>query len=81
MLNSIADRTNKLFGLDKDLVLKELLHGSDYDRKTRAWSKWAMGEARVSGTPAMRVNGVTVNGGTNLSASELSALLQKLVQN
>ena len=75
----IAQRTNVLFGLNTEDVLKELAHGSASDARTRQWSKVVMGSIKAAGTPRLRINEVIVDGATDMSVQQLVDLIKSLL--
>jgi protein-disulfide isomerase len=78
-LNNLAGQVSSLTGLPKDQIRTELAHYSTTDGLTRQWSKYAMGSLRMPGTPALIVNGVRVDGGTDMDASKLAAFIKALL--
>jgi hypothetical protein len=77
----IAQRVNSLFALKAEDVLKELAHGSATDRSVRLWSKFVMGSVKAAGTPRLRINGVIVDGVTDMTVQQIVDLIKSLFSN
>lgn len=78
-LNNLAGQVSSLTGLPKDQIRPELAHYSKTDGLTRQWSKYVMGSLRIPGTPFLLVNGVRVDGATDMDANKLSAYIKALL--
>lgn len=76
---NLAENLSNKYGFDKATIFAQLMHYSEYDKNTRVVAKYAMGALRIPGTPSAYINGVAVDGGTQMNKDQWITLIKSLL--